>query len=184
MPNRLVGYIIDLLILSILAFVCAVVVSVLFGPIVEIDLSTDPRVTLNQGLALLCGALATAVGAVYFVGSWRRWRATPGQRLLRMTIGTESDGGTITYRQGLIRWAVLVLPLSVQSSITSVISGTLDAILLLVLSAWYVYLLVSTARHPAKQGFHDRLAHTVVTKVGLSVPWENDAEREPGAVVR
>ena len=77
-----------------------------------------------------------------------------------------------------------MLPLSVQSSITSVISGTLDAILLLVLTAWYVYLLVSTARHPAKQGFHDRLAHTVVTKVGLSVPWENDAEREPGAVVR
>ena len=72
MPNRLVGYVIDLLILSILAFVCAVVVSVLFGPIVEIDLSTDPRVTLNQGLALLNGALATAVGAVYFVGSWRR----------------------------------------------------------------------------------------------------------------
>lgn len=183
-PNRLVGYVIDLLILSIIALVVAIVVSLLFGPIVDIDLSTDPRISVNEGLALLSGALSTALGAVYFVGSWRRSGGTPGQRWLRMAVGAEDDGATIGVRQGLIRWALLVLPISLEASITPVVSGTFDTLVVLALIVWYVYLLVSTARHPAKQGLHDRLAHTVVTKVGLVVTWPAPTDPEPDAVVR
>ena len=90
-PNRLVGYLIDLLILSILAVIVAIVVSLLFGPIVDINLSSDPRVSVDEWLALLSGVMATAVGAVYFVGSWKRSGGTPGQRWLRMGLGTEAD---------------------------------------------------------------------------------------------
>ena len=183
-PNRLVGYLIDLLILSILAVIVAIVVSLLFGPIVDIDLSTDPRVSVDEWLALLSGVLATAVGAVYFVGSWKRSGGTPGQRWLRMGLGTEADGATISVRQGVVRWALLVLPISLEASITPVVSGTLDTLVVLALVVWYLYLLVSTARHPKKQGLHDRVAHTVVTKVGQVVPWPAPTDQEPDAVVR
>jgi len=183
-PNRLVGYVIDLLILSLIALVVAIVVSLLFGPIVDIDLSADPRISVNEGLALLNGALATALGAVYFVGSWRRSGGSPGQRWLRMAVGAEADGATISVRQGVVRWALLVLPISVEASITPIAAGTLDSLVVLALIVWYVYLLVSTARHPAKQGLHDRVAHTVVTKVGQVVTWPEATDPEQDAVVR
>ena len=183
-PNRLVGYLIDLLILSVLALIVAIVVSLLFGPIVDVDLSTDPRISINEGLALLNGVLATAVGAAYFVGSWKRSGGTPGQRWLRMTVGAEADGATISIRRGLIRWALLVLPISLEASITPIVSGTLDTLVVLALVVWYLYLVVSTGRDPKKQGLHDRVAHTVVTKVGQVVPWTAPTDPEPDAVVR
>ncbi len=183
-PNRLVGFLVDLLILTILAFVGAVTISVLFGPVVRIDLSTDPRVELNQGLALMNGALSTIISAVYFIGTWRRLRGSPGHRLLRMRIGAEADGLPITYRQGVVRWLLIGLPLCLEASLTPVITGSADALLILALLVWYVVLLISAARNPAKQGLHDRLAHTVVTKVGRVVPWAEEADLGQGSVVR
>ena len=76
------------------------------------------------------------------------------------------------------------LPLCIEASLTPLIAGSADALLILALFVWYVFLLVSTARNPAKQGLHDRLAHTVVTKVARAVPWAERADREQGAVVR
>lgn len=183
-PNRLVGYLLDIVILTILSFVGAVIISVIFGPVVTIDVSADPRVGVDQGLALLNGALGTIISAVYFVGSWRRFRGSPGQRLLRMEIGAEADGVTITYRQGVVRWLLIGLPLSLEASLTPVISGSADALLILVLLVWYLVLLVGTARNPAKQGLHDRLAHTAVTKMARAVPWAGGTDLEQGAVVR
>src|SRR4029078_3574584 len=98
--------------------------------------------------------------AVYFVGSWRRSGGSPGQRWLRMAVGAEADGATISVRQGVVRWALLVFPISVEASIKPIAAGTPDSLVVLALIVWYVYLLVSTARHPAKQGLHDRVAHT------------------------
>ena len=183
-PNRLVGYLVDVVVLTILSFLGAVVISVIFGPVVTIDVSADPRVSLDKGLALLNGALGTIISAVYFIGTWRRLRGSPGQRLLRMEIGAEADGAAITYRQGVVRWLLIGLPLSVEAALTPVISGSVDALLILALLVWYVVLLVSMARSPAKQGLHDRLAHTAVTKAALAVPWAGVPDLEQGAVVR
>jgi RDD family len=183
-PNRLVGYLVDAVFLTILAFVGAVIISVVFGPVVTIDASADPTVSLDEGLALLNGALGIIISAVYFIGTWRRLRGSPGQRLLRMEIGAETDGAAITYRQGVVRWLLIGLPLCLEAALVPVISGSVDALLILALAAWYVVLLVSTARDPAKQGLHDRLAHTAVTKVARAVPWAGGPDVEQGAVVR
>lgn len=183
-PNRLVGYLVDAIFLTILAFVGAVIISVVFGPVVTIDASADPTVSLDQGLALLNGALGTIISAAYFIGTWRRLRGSPGQRLLRMEIGAEADGATITYRQGVIRWLLVGLPLCLEAALVPVVSGSVDALLILSLIVWYVVLLVSTARNPAKQGLHDRLAHTVVTKAARAVPWAGGSDLEQAAIVR
>ena len=82
------------------------------------------------------------------------------------------------------RASIMGLPISLEASITPVVSGTLDTLVVLALVVWYLYLLVSAARHPRKQGLHDRVAHTVVTKVGQVVPWPAPTDPELDAVVR
>jgi hypothetical protein len=183
-PNRIVGFFVDMVFLTVLSFVGAVIISVLFGPVVKIDLSSDPHITVSQGLAISNGVLSTVISAVYFVGAWRRLLGSPGQRLLRMQIATQANGLPITYRQGAVRWLLIGLPLCVEASLTPLISGAVDALLILVLLAWYVFLLIGTARSPMKQGLHDRLAHTIVTKEARSVASAENPEPEQGAVVR
>lgn len=183
-PNRLVGYLIDIVFLTVLSFVGAVIISVLFGPVVKIDLSSDPHISVSQGLAIANGVLSAVISAVYFIGAWRRFRGSPGQRLLHMEIGTEAGGLPITYRQGAVRWLLIGLPLCVEASLTPLISGAVDALLIVVLFAWYVFLLVGMARNPMKQGLQDRLAHTVVTKEARVVASAEDPGSEQSAVVR
>jgi uncharacterized RDD family membrane protein YckC len=181
-PNRLVGYLIDVSFLTVLSFVGAVIISVIFGPVVKIDLSSDPHVTIDQGLAVLNAIVSTAISAAYFIGTWRRFRGSPGQRLLRMEMGTE-DGASLTYGNGAIRWLMIGLPLCLEASLTPFVSGSVDALLILSVLVWDLCLLISTARNPMKRGWHDRLAGTFVTKLALAVASADTSDPE-AAVVR
>lgn len=181
-PNRLVGYLVDIVFLTALSFVGAVIISVLFGPVVKIDLSSDPHVSIDQGLAVLNAIVSTVISAAYFIGTWRRFRGSPGQRLLHMEMGTGS-GAPLTYGKGAIRWLLIGLPLCVEASLTPFVSGSVDALLILAVLVWDLCLLVSTARNPMKRGWHDRLAGTLVTKLALAVAPTDTAEPEE-AVVR
>lgn len=167
-PNRLIGYLVDAILLTVLAFVGAVALSLLFGPVVTIDLNADPNVSVDTGLAFADAVLSTVIGAVYFAGSWMRFRGSPGHRLLGMRIGGE-DGERISLRQGLMRWAFIGLPLGAQAMASLALDGLVDAVLLLVLFVWYLVLAIGTARDPRKQGLHDRVAGTVVTKAASPV---------------
>src|SRR4029453_776060 len=60
-PNRLMAYLLDAVVLTVLAFVAAVVLSVLFGPVVTFDLTAAPYVTVDRGLALANALVATAI---------------------------------------------------------------------------------------------------------------------------
>ena len=183
-PNRMIGYLIDAIILTILSIVGAIVISVVFGPVVTVDLTSDISISFNRGLALANAVLGTMISLAYFVGTWRHLRASPGQRALRMRIGDQADGGTITYQRGVIRWLFIGLPLGVEAVASTLVTGLGDSLLLFALSLWYLILLISTARNPRKQGFHDRAARTVVTKMARVVPWDDDAGEARGSVVR
>lgn len=167
-PNRLIAYLIDAIILTLLSFVGAVAISVIFGPVVTFNLTAEPHVSVNTGLAFANVGLSTAISVVYFVLSWRRNAGSPGQRLLRMRLWPASGEGSITLRQGIIRWLFVGLPLGVEASISVALAGQAETVLLLSLAIWYVILLVSTARDPLKRGFHDRVAGTLVTKEARS----------------
>jgi hypothetical protein len=183
-PNRLIGYLIDAVFLTLLSVVGAVVISVIFGPVVTIDQADGARITVDRGLALANAVLGTTISGVYFIGGWRWLLGSPGQRMLRMQIASEGDGGVVTYRQGFIRWLCIGLPLGVEASLSPMVAGSADTVLFLVLVVWYLVLLVSTARSPTKQGLQDRLAHTVVTKGARAVAWPEGADVERGAGVR
>jgi uncharacterized RDD family membrane protein YckC len=178
-PNRLVGFLIDAVILSALSFVAAIGISVLFGPIVTIDRSADSAVSVDQGLAMVNAVLGTAIGGLYFVVTWRRFRGSPGQRLLRMEIHSLANG-SLTIKQGIVRWAFLGLPLGVEALLTTSLSGIGDAVAMLALLAWYVVLLASIAQNAMKQGIHDRVAGTIVTKAALAVSFGTNSQQETG----
>lgn len=183
-PNRVIGYLVDAVFLTMLSIVGAIVISVVFGPVVSVDATPDLIITFDRQLALANALLGTAISLAYFVGSWRYLAGSPGQRLLRMRIGTEADGGTVTLGRGAIRWLFIGLPLGIEAIVSILVTGLGDTLLLFALTLWYLVLLISTARNPRKQGFHDRAAKTVVTKVAGVVPWADHETQERDAVVR
>jgi uncharacterized RDD family membrane protein YckC len=183
-PNRLIGYLLDAIILAILSFAGAAIVSLLFGPVVTFDPAADPIVSVDPGLAIADAGLATAISAAYFIVTWRRLGGSPGQRLLGMRIWAEDPERPVTIGQGAVRWSFIGLPLAVQAAASVAAAGIADAVLLIALFVWYLVLLVTTARSPTKQGLHDRAARTLVTKVAREAPWAQAGGREQGASVR
>jgi len=168
-PNRAIAYIIDAIILAIITFIIDAVVGGIVGPTVILTPgATDPTgFTVNTGPLLIITIINTIISGLYFVLSWTSLRATPGQKILGMQVGNETDGATLTMNQAIIRWVLLGAPFGIAQALAGV-SG-LGVIIGLAALIWFIALLVTTAQSPTKQGLHDRYAHTVVVKAGRSV---------------
>ena len=85
----------------------------------------------------------------------------------RPVISDERDGGPLSYRQGVVRWAVVNL--AVVATIVAGLVVTLGYVSALLDYAWYSGLLASTARSATNQGFHDRAAGSIVTDEPIDV---------------
>lgn len=97
--------------------------------------------------------VTTIVSGVYFVGLWTRNGATVGQLLFGLEVRNASDGARLGQDRAIRRWAFLTVP--VLSSLPG---------LGLFVFIYQLFLLGSTSSDPAKQGFHDRQAGTVVVR--------------------
>lgn len=148
-PNRMIAYIIDIIILAVINFVVSVVMFGIMG------------ISVGSALIVLIVNLVISIG--YFVWCWSSRRMTVGMQLLGLQIGSETDGSTITTNQALVRWVILGLP-GVLASVSSYWSDGLGFLLSLVGLIWIIALLVSIAQSPTKQGYHDRYAHTIMVK--------------------
>ena len=178
-PNRLVALAIDAVLLSAIVLVGAIAVSLTVGPVVRIEGSS---IAVDREIAVVDALLSTLLGALYFAGSWVRFGATPGQRLLGIRVVRASDGRPVTLTAALVRWLLLAAPLGVASVLTTaVVAGRAEALVDLALVVWYVALLVSTARSPVARGLHDRSAGTAVTRPARRVEWEAAGRSGPSA---
>ena len=174
-PNRTVALLVDLILLTVAVFVAATVVSVLVGPAVKFNTAASTvgdAVTLDRGIATVDALLSLLISAAYFAGTWVVLGASPGQRLLGMQVGAESDGATLTTGQALVRWGLLGAPFGVSALLTTAFPGLGHTLFDLAVVAWYALLLVTTSRSPTKQGLHDRVAKTVVAKEASPVRWD------------
>lgn len=97
--------------------------------------------------------ITAAISGLYFVGLWTRNAASLGQMLLGLEVRNAADGARPTQDQAIRRWAFLTVP----------VISSIPALGLLVF-LYQLYLLISTSSDPAKQGFHDRQAETVVVR--------------------
>lgn len=172
-PSRLVAYVIDAVLLTVLVFVAAVIVSAILGPTVRFGEAEDVirgRVSMDRGLAIVDGLVSALVGGLYFIGSWTYLRGSPGMRLLGLRIGRERDGGRVGLAPSFVRWLLLGAPLGLATLLTLGTTGLQVSIQAAAL-AWYLILLVTTVRSDTRQGLHDHYARTVVTKMARRPSW-------------
>jgi hypothetical protein len=167
-PNRLIGILIDGALLSLVIFLGAVALSALFGPVVRIDLDSY-SVSVDQGLAVANAVVNVVVGGVYFVGSYTLLRASPGHRVLAMELRDATGLNRVTLGSALVRWLLLAAPLGIAAVLTTLVTGSAQLLADLAVLGWYLVLLVTTARSPAKQGLHDRLARTIMVKAARPI---------------
>jgi uncharacterized RDD family membrane protein YckC len=152
-PRRFVAWMIDNLLIGIVAIVIASVIAA----VANIDLSG--RSTTYYAIF---SVISVALTFVYFVLFWTgSRRATPGMRVLQLQVGTAFDGRPLEIGQAVVRWALLGYPLSLfallpANSVTNLIS--------LAGFFWYIALLVSTVISDTKQGIHDRVVRSAVVQ--------------------
>jgi uncharacterized RDD family membrane protein YckC len=160
---RIVAYIIDSILLSIVTFFVAAII----GVAILASLLTGGFVLAIVG-ALVLAVVVLALSAVYFVYTWTTMRASPGQKILNLETVNAADGATLTRDQAIRRWAFLFGPQAL-ASVGQFALGATDAkflgpILSLLAFVYTIYLLYSTSQSPKRQGFHDVQAGTVVVK--------------------
>ncbi|CAN5841408.1 RDD family protein [soil metagenome] len=160
-PNRSIAMIIDVIGVLVVYFIVGVIAVAIFGTQTVIGSVANPAAMLVQSI------LSYAIWAAYFIYTWVNMRGTLGMKALGLQIGHETDGRTLTYEQAAYRFGVLFGPIIVIGLLTALIPA-LGALGLLSF-VWFIYVLVTMAQSPNKQGIHDRYGKSVVVKAGRSV---------------
>ena len=164
-PNRVIAYIIDAIIMFVILLLIGIVLAAV--GLATNAISTTGTVETNYVASFIAAILGLVVTGVYFVYTWTSMRATVGMKLLGMQIGNAGDGVTLTQNQAIRRFLALSGP-SILAQVLSPIP--LIGLLLSVLAlGWVIFLLYTTAQSPTKQGWHDHFAHTQVVKAARSV---------------
>lgn len=164
-PNRIIAYIIDLIVLAIIGFIISLVFGGLLGGVTTAASIDSVGGDLNFGPFLVVSILQLAVSFGYFGYFWSVQRATPGMRFLSLQIGDEADGRSISWGQAFTRWLVLGIP-SILSTFSASVNTNVSILIGLVGIVWLLALLYTIAQSPTKQGFHDRFARTIMVKSG------------------
>ena len=160
-PDRVIAYIIDAIILGIVGFIVGTLtLSVLgdnFGGIFGITVRIHNIVS-----ALATAVIMLAVSAGYFIGMWTRMGgATVGMRVMKLSVRDAASGGPISQSQAITRWLLVAAPFAVSFVY---VWGIIGWLVWLAALGFQIYLLVTTAQSPTRQGFHDVQAKTVVAK--------------------
>jgi uncharacterized RDD family membrane protein YckC len=163
-PNRIIAFLVDGIVLGVIDLLVALVIGGLFGGVLVTNSTTNGQgQDLNYLAWIVVIALNLLINAGYFVLLWSRRRATVGMQVLGLQIGDEADGRSITPNQALIRVVIIGIPLVLLRSSIYAFLG-LGLLMPIVGAVWLIALLVTIAQSPTKQGFHDRTAHTIMVK--------------------
>jgi uncharacterized RDD family membrane protein YckC len=117
LTTRIIAYVIDaiiLLVASVILSTIIVVVGFASGGIAGV---------LIAGVILI--VLSLIGGAIYFVYTWTRMRASPGQRVLNLQTVSERDGSTLTQNQAITRYLYMFAPGFVAGLASQYIQGVL-----------------------------------------------------------
>lgn len=160
-PNRFIAAFIDFIILGVIGFIVSAVTTSVLGDNILGGIFGNFRVpsVLSSIVAVV---IMLAVSGAYFIGTWTRMQgATVGMRLLKLQVRDATTGGPITQQQAINRWLFFGAPLAI-----SWFQVFLGLILSIVVLVYYIYLLITIAQSPTRQGLHDQQGKTVVAKVG------------------
>jgi uncharacterized RDD family membrane protein YckC len=147
--RRMGAYGIDCAILLVTYLVIAAVVA---GPNANGEPLTDRQ-------WMISGLSSGVLQLLYFVLSWRLFGGSIGQKLGGLRVLDEGHGRLGT-ADALARWAVLQGPFALYSAAPK----ALAEVVVFGALAWAVFGLYKTRDDPDGQGYHDRIAHTVVVE--------------------
>jgi uncharacterized RDD family membrane protein YckC len=157
--TRFAAYIVDLVILGVVGFTLAALLGQGQTTVVSSPNGTFRSFYIggsNPIVALIFGLL----GAAYFTLAWSGGRrATVGQRLFHLQVGTAFDGRPLSTTQAFRRWIAMGMFVGLLAFIPVI--GPLSGLVQLV---WTLILAVSIANSPTKQGLHDRFANSAVVQ--------------------
>jgi len=157
--QRIIAYIIDAILLSVVyVILAAILVPILF---------VSGGLTGALIALVVLGGLYLVGSAVYFIYTWTAMRASPGQRVLGLETVSAADGSTLTRDQAIRRWAYLFGPSVVSTVFQFTLAGELgllSSLVSLLVLLYYIYLLYTASQSPKRQGFHDVQSNTVVIK--------------------
>jgi uncharacterized RDD family membrane protein YckC len=164
-PNRVIAFIIDAIVLLVIGVVVGAVLGA--AGLASGTLKPDLTFDINPVGVVVQAIVNLAISAGYFIYTWTTMRATLGMRALGMQIGNAGDGRTLTTDQGLRRYLAIWGPNLVAQVLSPL--PVISFILYVVALGWIIYLLYSTAQSPTKQGWHDVFANTQVVKAAKTV---------------
>lgn len=159
-PNRIMALAIDIIVFALSGFAW---VWFLGGLVTQPGAIGAAGGELDAVAFLVVLGLQLAISFVYLAGTWVLLGWTPGMRLLGLRLGDEIDGGPISWRPALVRWTILGIP-ALLASVAIYVTHGVGIILSALGLAWLALLLYTMAQSPGRQGFHDRLAHTIVVR--------------------
>ena len=166
LTRRFLAWVLDVVLVTLLIFVAVSLLGAVVGPTVRIHpeaATLEDVVAADLGRVVLDAVLATGLSAAYFVLPWALLGGSPGQLALGMRVRDRAGGGTIPVERALARWILLFPPFATVSALTAGLP-VLGALVWSAAVAWYLVLLVTTARSGTRQGLHDRIAATVVRR--------------------
>ncbi len=158
-PTRIFAYIIDAIIMAVAFGILFVIFSGLF---IGSALGGFGFMAFVWFVVLL--VIYAAGSAIYFIYTWTKMRGSPGQRILGLETLNAADGAVLTQPQAIRRWLFLFGPFVLAQVASFVLPGP-GSIVGLLTFAYAIYLLYTASNSPARQGFHDVQAGTVVVKL-------------------
>jgi len=163
-PNRVIAYIIDIVVVAIISIAVGLVLAIVG---IATSSGTGLNATTNWIGSIILTIVGLAISGAYFVYSWTNQRATLGMKALGLQIGNAPDGATITTDQAIRRWLALGAIFSIAQILTPL--PLLGIVIGLAALAWVIFLLYTTAQSPTKQGWHDVFANTMIVKAARAV---------------
>ncbi|MEP7379989.1 MAG: RDD family protein, partial [Chloroflexota bacterium] len=161
LPDRIIAFVIDAIILGIAGFIVSTVTLSVLGDNYAGVFGFAYR-SHNIVSSLATALIMLGVSAAYFIGMWSRMGgATVGMRVMKLSVRDAMSGAPVNQAQAINRWLYVGAPFALSFLYVWGVIGWLVA---LAVFGYEIYLLMTTAQSPTRQGFHDMQAKTVVAK--------------------
>ncbi len=122
--------------------------------------TTGAGLPVPERQAMITGLICGLGQFVYFVAGWIFWRGSIGQKMTGLEVGDESTGGRLGWADAVARWALLQGPFAL---VTATPFGV-RSLIVLAAATWLFFLMFRAHDDPDGQGYHDRLAHSLVVE--------------------
>jgi uncharacterized RDD family membrane protein YckC len=203
MGRRIGAFILDYILLSIVGLIVGFVLVIASGAVSVNQQAVDqydknaidpfahmtaPLLDVEMGRLVVVACLYVGLMALYFVGTWIAWGASPGQKLLGLRVADASSGGNLRLDRALLRWFVMVgvaeiigavslvfildwvaktstndwLSRSGYGSTASIGPGGGSALLQYLPLLWMILMVIVTGIDKMKQGWHDKVVGSIV----------------------